>query len=537
MAIGAEMCAEKTSRRPSLQRVARHLYRRGNSFEFFRRIPPDARHLFGGLATKSASFGDVSRREAEHRAAALRMQTDRLIAQARNRADPAGGAHDHGLRVVPSQADMDRVVRTWVLDQTEQHIVQGMTEPEEVVRQMDLMAELTRDHLRGRNHKSLLTAQWVLDALVARHNWRMDDAGRAYLFDRLGRAQREMAIRVKAELNFDDTPAPTHRMFDPAAFVQDEAKATATAPRVVPIMDVFDRYAAEQQPEPKTIKKWKTALNSLITYLGHDDAGRVQPDDVIKWKDFLLAPDADGTKPRGQGTVRNGYLGAIKPVFEWAKANKLIAVNPAAGVTVSVPKRKRNRAEMGFTDEEAKVVLSAATKVNWSDGTYSSFAYRWVPWICAYTGARVGEIAQLRDIDVGRTKDGTWFITITPEAGSQKGRFARQVPLHPHLIDQGLIGALEGRKGPLFYDPARKRDGSTGNPQYVKVGERVARWVRALGITDSELQPNHGWRHRFTTVARDAKIDRDVREAIMGHVAQTEHGNYGDVRSRAIATK
>jgi DNA invertase Pin-like site-specific DNA recombinase len=43
-----------------LQRVAKHLYRRGNSYEFFRRIPPDARHLFDGVTAKSESFGDGS---------------------------------------------------------------------------------------------------------------------------------------------------------------------------------------------------------------------------------------------------------------------------------------------------------------------------------------------------------------------------------------------------------------------------------------------------------------------------------------------
>ena len=458
------------------------------------------------------------------------MQTDKLIAQARNKDDPTRFADVPKAPIEPSVDEIDRFVRNWVKtehDKTER--ATPRSEKPEQAKAMGRLATITHAHLTQNRDNSLLTAQWMAEAFADQQGWTLGPRLRDYFFERMAMAQHEVAVRLRADFGREGAAAPTHRMFDPAAFTADEAQRNAPAPKVVPIMEVFQRYAAEQQPEPKTIKKWKAALNSLITYLGHDDASRVQPDDVIKWKDFLLAPGVDGTKARGQGTVRNGYLGAIKPVFEWARSNKLIGSNPAAGITVSVPKRQRHRTEKGFTAQEAQAVLTAATEIDWGDGTFTSFAFRWVPWLCAYTGARVGEIAQLRDIDIGQNANGIWYATITPEAGSQKGGFTRQVALHPHLIEQGFIDAVKGRKGPLFYDPKRRRQGSSGNPQYVKVGERVARWVRSIGITDTELQPNHGWRHRFTTVARRIGMDRDVREAFMGHVAQTEHGEYGDV--------
>jgi hypothetical protein len=86
----------------------------------------------------------------------------------------------------------------------------------------------------------------------------------------------------------------------------------------------------------------------------------------------------------------------------------------------------------------------------------------------------------------------------------------------------------------LFYDPTRKRNGSVGNPQHKKVAQRVADWVRqTVGLTDKELQPNHGWRHRFITIARDIRMDPDVRRAITGHSALDEHGDYGDTLIRS----
>jgi hypothetical protein len=41
---------------------------------------------------------------------------------------------------------------------------------------------------------------------------------------------------------------------------------------------------------------------------------------------------------------------------------------------------------------------------------------RWVPWICAYSGARAGEITQLRSQNVIE-QGGTKALRITPDAG------------------------------------------------------------------------------------------------------------------------
>lgn len=137
-------------------------------------------------------------------------------------------------------------------------------------------------------------------------------------------------------------------------------------------------------------------------------------------------------------------------------------------------------------------------------------------------------MAQLRREDVQRREEGIWYVSVRPEAGTEKSGLARDVVLHPHLLEQGFIQAVATRSGPLFCDPTRKGKGSTGNSQAQKVGERVARWVRLLGVDDEELQPNHGWRHTFITNAR-GRIDGDMRRAFVGHSGKDEHGEYGDV--------
>jgi hypothetical protein len=70
------------------------------------------------------------------------------------------------------------------------------------------------------------------------------------------------------------------------------------------------------------------------------------------------------------------------------------------------------------------------------------------------------------------------------------------------------------------------RGGSKTATQATKMGERLAKWVRSLGIEG--VQPNHGWRHRFKTVARSVRMDSEARDAIQGHAPQTEGQAYGE---------
>lgn len=139
-------------------------------------------------------------------------------------------------------------------------------------------------------------------------------------------------------------------------------------------------------------------------------------------------------------------------------------------------------------------------------------------------------MTQLRAEDVTQ-RDGIWTVFITPEAGSVKSNMARTVALHPHLLEQGFPAAVKGKSGPLFYDPARYKGGEDGHPQYKKTGEHLAAWVRSLGVDDPEVAPNHGWRHRFKSQAREVRMSEEVRDAIQGHAPRTEGEAYGDFSS------
>jgi integrase len=162
---------------------------------------------------------------------------------------------------------------------------------------------------------------------------------------------------------------------------------------------------------------------------------------------------------------------------------------------------------------------------------HNAMARRWVPWLCAYSGSRPGEITQLRAQDV-QCQNGLWVIRITPEAGAVKGRRARVVPIHEHLVEQGFVKFAEAHgNGPLFYDAGGRRTDASDplkpvRAPWVKAREKLAEWVRSLGVTDPNISPNHAWRHTFKRHARRAGIERHVRDAICGHTLRDVGDKY-----------
>lgn len=298
------------------------------------------------------------------------------------------------------------------------------------------------------------------------------------------------------------------------------------------LMSLFDGYVRESQVRPATIKSFKGKVENLLRFLGHDEAEGVSADDIVRWKDHLLQETLANGKKRSARTVGDTYLPAVRSVYSWALTNRKVTHNPVSGLRVRRPKTVQLR-DKDFTDQEARVILKAALQPHMTRSDHRNRARRWVPWLCAYTGARVNEMTQLRSEDV-KDIDGVWCIRITPDAGGTKDNKARNVPLHSHLIEQGFLEFARGMSGPLFYDPSNYRGGSAGNPQSKKAGERLASWVRSLGIDDSSITPNHAWRHRFKTVAREYDIDIEARNSITGHAQTSEGAKYGSWSPRAL---
>jgi integrase len=279
-------------------------------------------------------------------------------------------------------------------------------------------------------------------------------------------------------------------------------------------------------------KEWRRSLAGFVAFVGHDDASQLTEVDVRNWRNMLAAEITNRGKPRDPQTIKK-RIGALASTLRWAKEEQLLPANVAGGVVVRTPKKQKLR-DSDFTEAEAHAILTASLiPAPARMAQENRLARRWIPWLCAYTGARVGEMAQLRGQDVTEIS-GIWVIRITPEAGTVKDGNARIVPIHPHLIEQGFLAIAEG-EGPIFYRPDRQRVASLDNRHFKKVGEKLADWVRTgVGITDPAIKPNHAWRHTFKTAALASEMQERISDAITGHAAKTVGQTYGSVPTRTM---
>lgn len=284
-------------------------------------------------------------------------------------------------------------------------------------------------------------------------------------------------------------------------------------------LKVFDDYAKNHELSESSLRRWRPIIEKVADEI--PDLGNITPDWVVDWKDRLIEQGI------GKRTVRDVHLTALRSMCSWAVTNRRIPVNPASGISQRVKKRPKLR-ERGYTDEEAcKILLAAQGPQPKRLSPHYRRARRWVPWICAYTGARVGEIAQLRKCDI-QPRGKAWIIRITPEAGTVKTNEARTVPVHAALLDQGFLDFVQAAaEGPLFYDPKLSKGGKM--PLADRVGGHLSTWVRQdVKITDPEIQPNHAWRHRLKTLSRICDMREDATRYIQGHAPHAKDERYGD---------
>jgi integrase len=281
--------------------------------------------------------------------------------------------------------------------------------------------------------------------------------------------------------------------------------------------NLFDGWIAEKSPGAKTRYSWERVLKQLAIYLGHNDASRLTADDLIRWKASLIE---GGLKAK---TIRDGKLAPVRAILQWGVDNRLLIQNPGERVTIDLKAKLVDR-KRGYSDDEARKVLKAALE-------QTDTLHRWVPTICAYTGARVSEVCQIRAEDILQIEN-VWCVRFAPEAGSLKNAGSeRAVPLHPALIDQGILKlAQKARSGSLFTKASPDRFGSRGG----NGAKIIARWVRSLGLDDPRISPNHSWRHRLRTLGRRYGLATDILDAITGHQRKTVADRYGEFPIQAL---
>jgi integrase len=345
------------------------------------------------------------------------------------------------------------------------------------------------------------------DELISVNGLKIDDEDRLKFAKSISTGAQRAALtlnrRAKGDYSPDSPfPVPTHA---------NDISAVDKPIEPVALESLLEGWVAEKRPTEKTIYSWRRVLDQLVKFVGHTDAVRLTPDDLLRWKASLL--DA-GLRTK---TIRDSKIAPVRAILQWGVDNRKLAANPAARIVIDVRSKMTERIR-GFTDEEAALILRNAAKEK-------DPVRRWVPLLCAYSGARLSEVCQLRGEDVFQ-RGGVWCMKFDPEAGSLKNENSeRGVPLHPAIVESGFLQFVStARSGPLFRGLQADRFGNRGGNGTKTIG----RWVRGLGLTDERLSPSHSWRHRFKTLGRQFGLAPDIVNAITGHHRKTVADSYGE---------
>lgn len=465
--------------------VGLHKHPKSGVYYFRKAIPKKLRPAFGGRHEFLESLHTKDLAEANRKLPAVAAEFEAKLARAR------------GDAVDLSHQQIAALVGEWYRGE----IARWEANPGS-----ETYWEETLDNLALDDHlESRAQAVWVeLNELLDAKTLKVTDETRAAIVTQLFDAKVLLTQTILRRTRGDYGPDENLQRF-PKWRPQDETTIVSS----LTLSGLVADWASERKPPEKTRYSWDRILQSLANHLGHDDVNRITRKDIIHWKDAMLA---NGHAP---ATVKN-KLTVASTIFRWAVANEKMASNPAERVRTNA-QRSRTDLRQPYSDADARLVLAAARE--------QKGFLRWVPWILAFSGARLEEVCGASVDDI-RQVAGIWCIDINEANTGKKNQASiRVVPLHPAVISEGFLEYVAAipEGSPLFSDIKPDRFGRrSGNATKI-----TGRWVRSLGITDKRKAPNHSWRHWFKDELRKAEVPHEAQDLIMGHKVPVIGGRYG----------
>jgi len=206
----------------------------------------------------------------------------------------------------------------------------------------------------------------IVDAVLLREGIRTDEASRERLIEEVRKASNQAAEQLKRNAEGDYRPDPNAARFPDWTPPSPEAQSWQQSQRdynniaISELLAGWWREAKAVGRSVSTYQSYSTTIEKLVKFLGHDDARKVTPGDVVRFKDYRLSEvNPKSGKPASPKTVKDSDLAGLKAIFGWAVSNRLLPSNPAEGITIKLGKPKRLRSK-GFTDAEANAILKAA---------------------------------------------------------------------------------------------------------------------------------------------------------------------------------
>jgi integrase len=328
------------------------------------------------------------------------------------------------------------------------------------------------------------------------------------------------------------------------------------------IRDVAERLAAaksREKVEPKFLKQIAMVADMVVELTKVEDITLLRQPHLARFREALNkvpknwgkslkdrersllaiiqhpAGRMDSERGLAPATV-NRNLGILARILDRARSEGLpvdSTLKPES-LRAKMGKRARN-ARPAFTREDVRAIFchpvwtgckSRARRMQPGSTIIRDGLY-WVPLIGAYTGARREEIAGLGVPDlVQAEEDGGWVFNIrfTESRRIKNEASVRRVPVHPHLIELGLLDHLEERRQRRDHDLFPDLKPSNPTDTYGDGIDESFRKIRRVQLgPESEGKVFHSFRHYvIDQLKRDRDLKKEEIKDIVGHAGEDE---------------
>ena len=339
------------------------------------------------------------------------------------------------------------------------------------------------------------------------------------------------------------------------------------------ILELFDRYAAQRLAEGRKrhdgIIQDRKVIAAFADFVGPRKSIRsITPADIRDWRDTLAAlpptyqkakayeglsmrqaaakAKAIGAKSISPVTV-NKHLSTLSPFLGWCVTNAYADRNPCDGLFFGVVKGKNPRPP--FSKEQLAQIFASPLFTGFlrdgqehKPGIQRADDWRyWIPIVCLFTGARVGEIAQLRIQDV-QFEDGIPFLLIRHDESTgqrTKSGATRVCPIHSELERIGFLSFVERQRSrangkascQLFPELEPNERGHIG----AKPSRFWRDYLKRIGVkSGNDGLGVHSFRHTMADALRTAGYLDDEIEVALGHNQKTVTAGYGRIRQGTV---
>jgi len=253
--------------------------------------------------------------------------------------------------------------------------------------------------------------------------------------------------------------------------------------------------------------------------------------------------DSGSEWPSLTPTEQDDRMSKLCRLFRWLKGEWLTVdiSEPLQGVSVMT--REQQKAQdllqketrrKSFTPDELTLIFDQswfktgsgiAAEASGINRHWGTFEY-WFPLIAMHGGQRIGEISQLHLSDVRQTSKGIWYFDINEDSKDKNLKntdSARVVPLHPRLIDCGLIEWVEALKQNGYKRLFPELTWSEGTRYRKEPVRRMSMTLKALGMERNGSKVFHSFRHTVNNmmIRQDKEKDSSqlFRKRLLGHSA------------------